>query len=163
MAKKHRLKINYDEITEENFSEVQRMREHKIDGQTCEYEEDASREEGREIWHFNGSAGAFEIKKSWLTEIKEPLSFEEWDQSKYGKISEHSEMLVTTKYINEQQRMHREKGWNASRENDKIGVVVDEEKDEEAFYNFCATFRSNPNDPFVFWTAALKFARGQND
>ena len=106
MTKKYRLKINYSEITDDNFIWVQRMREKSVDGEICR----PYTKEGE--YYFEKKDIFFEIPKSWLTEIKEPLTDDEaW---KAYKIKYHGEenSLSDKNYF--------KGGWNACLENYKL-------------------------------------------
>lgn len=76
MSKKYRLKINYSEITEENFLHAEGIRKKGLDDTICTVEEGIIKTEAGEFYN---------IPKSWLTEIKEPLNCGEWLQSRYFK------------------------------------------------------------------------------
>jgi len=84
---------------------------------------------------------------SWLTEIKEPLSFCEWD-----KINRESPISV-------EEYNDRQDIWNACLENQKLGIVVDEKKDTEAFKEWVNKQLKSP-DNIALWKAALAYARG---
>ena len=87
----------------------------------------------------------------WLTEIKEPLSFEEWHSMNKPDLDEAGMDCVSTKQVGII--------WDAAIENQKLGVV-DEEADKKAYENFmdkqdCGCFVTSG-----LWNAALKYARG---
>jgi len=108
--KKYRLKINYSEITEENFNIAQFLRKNKLDGELCQ--EDKSLDDmpkNTECVNF-GDLGYFCITKSWLTEIKEALNFEGW----YRRDSVNENPISREEFLN------REKIWNAAIENYKL-------------------------------------------
>lgn len=147
MAKKYRLKINYSEITEDNFEVVEKIRTYEIDGKTCSdsnYNEDT--------FVFDRVEGLIELKnlpKSWLTEIKEPLTKQEaWEDCKESIKEE----------IFKSQGWYFYKGWEACLKNQKLGQVVDEKNDYQEFLNFVKE-HSTYSD-IDTWKAALKHARG---
>jgi len=183
--KKYRLKINYSEITEENFEVAQRLREGNADGDILM--------EGS-VTSNSGLTHSYkvpdDIPKSWLTEIKEPLSFEEWNKEEYPLQAHPSARLLENKKI-----------WNAAIENYKLSQDVDEEPEKindpswdavlEAYehvklpdgeinevaqsdgfmfhklYNGLnvsprdGSVKIHINDIFNIWKAALKYARGE--
>lgn len=137
MPKKYRLKINYSEITEENIEIAASLKFY--DNKTCEKVEG-----GYKFSDVNFISQDI-IKDSWLTEIKVPLTFEEWyriDSLNEGPISRED-------------FEYREKIWNAALENQKIGLV-DKEKDAQAHKKFL-----DETDIFVeprLWDFTLKYA-----
>ena len=82
----------------------------------------------------------------WLTEIKEPLSFEEW-----FKIRNYPDSDIRLHSIT----------WDAALENQRLGQTVDENKDLQQF-NLWFLNRYKPDYSDV-WKAALAYVRGQND
>lgn len=139
MAKKYRLKINYSEITEENFDMVRELRKHDLDGNIVD--------DSMTILQF--------IKKSWLTEIKEPLTHGEWFKNAYPGFHDDSfdwKKDQVDKFGSTLQ------GWEACLKNQKLGQVVDEKNDYQEFLNFVKE-HSTYSD-IDTWKAALKHARG---
>lgn len=96
--KKYRLKINYSEITKDNFDFVRLIREQ--DG---------------EIIAGMGLDTEKLIKLGWLTEIKEPLSCEEWVRENKIDLDKLEYGLGQVELI-----------WEAALENQKLGVVDEE-------------------------------------
>ena len=157
MRKRCRLKINYSEIKNRaDFERAKEIIEEGIDGKIFILDGG--------IYIQEGTVKRFDfhkfIKKSWLTEIKEPLSFEEWNKS---KNIEWVEIIAN----GEDGNISLKDVWNACLENQKLGVV-DEEKDHEAFkkFNTCTNLILGEKE-FVMnstlrsvWSAALKYARG---
>jgi len=88
--------------------------------------------------------------ESWLTEIKESLSFEEWDKSQ--RLPE----FVSSSY-----RHDREITWNAAIENYKLSHDITEEKDMHAYLAFTTNLSNNDFSYQDVWIAALKYARGE--
>lgn len=107
MNKKYRLKIIYP-INEELFAMVEDFRRDKLDGKIIN-----SRENNINF-----------IPKSWLTEIKEPLSFEEWNKE---TLIQNNELM--TAYD------HRKLAWNACLENQKLSSELKKENFKEWFHS----------------------------
>ena len=150
--KKYRLKINYSEITEENIMKANALREVLLDGQVCKHEGDS-------FYRFDLTGACYnlgDIPKSWLTEIKEALSFEEW----YRIDSVNENPISREEFVN------REKIWNAAIENYKLGQDVDEVKDDEMLQQILKNFEFRTEATAYtksewVWNAALKYARGE--
>ena len=146
------MKINYSEITKENFDFVRCMLEDKLDGKICE----RSPGNGGDFYKFNnGKTYRNGMILDFLTEIKEPLSFEEW-----FKIEWDQDPLDVDAKVKEEFRLWSRDSWNACLENQKLGVVVDEEKDRQAHLSFLDEFENGDCSFFEIWQGALKYERG---
>ena len=157
MSKKYRLKINYSEITEDNFEDVQDLRESKaVDEIFTIHSGIGLRPLKDHQVYVKNQEGVFIASKTWLTEIKEPLSFEEWDKENFSQDGMGLYPIEDVK----KRKAHRKAGWNACLENQKLGVV-DEEADHQAMVNYLETLQSGqPANTRLTWNAALKYARG---
>lgn len=83
MGKRYRLEINYDEITKDNIDVAHRIKDLGIDGSTSISSDKyyAYFKTKPSSNHPNEAGIELPDKTGWLTEIKEPLSFEEWFMS----------------------------------------------------------------------------------
>ena len=106
----------------------------------------------------------------WLTEIKGPLNFEEWDKlqgyPEVGEVTESKNLIHLSYSVFCSALKHdRESTWNACLENQKLGVV-DEEKDRKKFESALFKFSNKDEETAVYtksewvWFCALKYARG---
>ena len=157
MTKKYQLKIIYP-VSEKDFKLANDLRTDRLDKTECI--------KSGNILKFNNRDSYFlsAFPKSWLTEIKVPLSFDEWFKKWFshyypnGNINDQLELKVNLC-----------NSWNAALENQKLGVV-DEHTDEKACEDW---LDSNKLKGFTivcengyhfdlddFWKAALKYARG---
>jgi len=157
--KKYRLKINYSEITEENFEVAQRIRECEIDGKIGTFIGGVSERSHFTPCDSSKMVLANDIPKSWITEIKEVLSFEEWlngDGTGKNVRAENPVWLA-------------QDAWNAAIENYKLSQEPSEEKDNTALSklhdeinDFTRPSLSFKESIEYIWHNALKYARGQN-
>ncbi|MCK5611248.1 hypothetical protein KAR91_55775 [Candidatus Pacearchaeota archaeon] len=69
----------------------------------------------------------YHLMSQWLTEIKEPLTVSEWHKENSDILNEIGD-VVTTQQVG--------LIWNSALENQKLGLVVDEEKDIKAFHKW---------------------------
>lgn len=149
MSKRYELKIDYSDIqNKDDYKLVQELEKLHLDGTICIFGEAESSKNDTRLMHFD-NAGYFEIKRSWLTEIKEPLTMQEaWEKYSAGTLP-----------LAEQESF--DGGWISCLENQKLGVVVDEEKDLNALKDFLENYEQLlPAEPSELWLAALKYARG---
>ncbi len=117
--KKYRLKINYSEINKGNLDAAYHLSQ--VDGEIGHIEN-----EDLEDIIFGSTTHYYfiAIPESWLTEIKEPLSFGEWEKN-YKPI-DHWASLGSGDLLN---------SWNAAIENYKLSQKVDKVKDEQSYAN----------------------------
>ena len=109
------------------------------------------------------------VPESWLTEIKEPLSFEEWDRINYIESTDPQDTTLRQCKINKNNRDHRKIGWSACLENQKPAHEPDHLEDTENFlraqvnYEKCDLYPGAHTHQMRawFWNAALAYARGQ--
>jgi len=97
----------------------------------------------------------------WLTEVKENLTFGEWDE-----LDRRGESPIMLKEYED-----RERAWNAALENNKPESLFDEKLDKKAFSEFCdknnvvtgRIMEEITTDTVIcIWNAALKYARGES-
>lgn len=101
------------------------------------------------------------LKNGFLTEIKEPLTkHEAWDVCGGSYKENHLRSPDCWFYS----------GWDFCLENQKLGVVADEEWDTDRFNIACKEYKKIVGLPLsihsnevaaIFWKAALKYARGE--
>lgn len=159
MSKKYMLKIVYSDIqSRANFEAAKEIIEEGIDGK---------------VFILTGTVYRLECTKRdfifqdfiklWLTEIKEPLSFDEW-----FKNEAFTEGLDLSTDEHKSLEMWTEDSWNACLENQKLGVVVDEEADIEAFRlwhnRVVGTSPCLSDSEYAFrkslWLCGIRHARG---
>ncbi len=168
METKYMFKIKWDEVTTENIQNVWTLWNAGKDGMICKLKKLAPEFGDRYVFEDGKDWLVKCIKNSWLTEIKEPLSFEEWDKTEYENVTD-PEYTHNMKKGNLYQlkRSSRKEGWNAALENQKLRVV-DHDKDVEALDKLLDDIGAisgpchNPKVETVIkvWKAALKYARG---
>lgn len=143
--KKYRLKINYSEVTNDNFDDVAELRSSNIDGEICQYMEydrgerigDAKpNSEGFGLFNFGGSDHFF-IKASWLTEIKDPKTCAEFLDEKYSNAIVSKKIEI--EYI-----------WNSAVENERLKIFNSLEKAKKQFIEDRLEGQKMPEDFNVF-------------
>ena len=160
--KKYRLKINYSEITEENFLHAEGIRRCGIDNTIVE---EHKKDEFSTI--IKTEAGEYHnIPKSWLTEIKDALNFAEWFNGEIEVLDSDSSSDIDFDFI----RHWAYDSWNAAIENYKLSQKS-ETRSNDALYAFfdevgaiTGPLQENITTDTIrrIWNAALKYARGQS-
>lgn len=105
MTKKYRLEINYP-VSEAHFDFVHQLKADELDGKICEVESN----DGGDIYKFeNGTVYRNAMTMEFLTEIIEPLKFEEWNNEQDFSFLDH--------------KINRERAWLAGIENDHLKIM----------------------------------------
>lgn len=157
--KTYRLKINYSEIGQKNLKQAAKIQD--FDGSIIEPVDEIS----PFVLHKIGYTPEFDfniLPKSWLTEIKEPLSFEEFFELENDKNPSRME------YTNPAAKTYGKFTWKAAIENYKLSLG-DDQKTLSKLHDEITSFTGPMQEDIslstgtveYIWEAALKYARGE--
>lgn len=121
MTKKYMFKIDYSEVTEKNVETVSNIVRNRMDGEICTKDSESFNYifKDSNSWDLSG------LPKSWLTEITEPLEFDEWFEQ------QDLPLLESTK-------TQHERTWKAGIENDHLKIMQTLDSTKKAYLdNHC--------------------------